>query len=156
MNGQVEKSSLPTALPLLVQRLTAAELIRRYGAGERDFRRLDLRGLNLSRQQLAGADFSGADLRSTDFLEANLQGVNFADAIGGLRRRNGLIQGLFLFVAGGLSGSMSAFMLVLLHLILYVGSRSLGDLFGLWPALLAEVFIFSLISWIAWEGFSGK
>ena len=139
-----------------MQRLTAAELIRRYGAGERDFRRLDLRGLNLSRQELAGVDFSGADLRSTDFLEANLQKVNFADAIGGLRRRNSLFQGLFLFVAGGLSGWLSAFMLVLLYYIFYVGSESLGDLFGLWPALLAGVFIFSLISWLAWEGFSGK
>ncbi len=126
-----------------MQRLTAAELIRRYGAGERDFRRLDLRGLNLSRQQLAGADFSGADLRSTDFLEANLQGVNFADAIGGLRRRNGLIQGLFLFVAGGLSGVLNAFALALLGLLInFTASESVRLLLGLWLALLAEIVIF--------------
>ena len=139
-----------------MQRLTAAELIRRYGAGERDFRRLDLRGLNLSRQQLAGADFSGADLRSTDFLEANLQGVNFADAIGGLRRRNGLIQGLFLFVAGGLSGGLNFFMLVILYSSLYRDIGSMRSSLGLWPSLLAGVIIFTLLFVVAWEGFSVK
>ncbi len=139
-----------------MQRLTAAELIRRYGAGERDFRRLDLHGLNLSRQQLAGADFSGADLRSTDFLEANLQGVNFVDAIGGLRRRNGLIQGLFLFVDGGLSGSLNFFMLAILYGLLYSGSVSMRSSLGLWPSLLAGVIIFTLLFVVAWEGFSVK
>ncbi len=139
-----------------MQRLTATELIRRYGAGERDFRRLDLRGLNLSRQQLAGADFSGADLRSTDFLEANLQGVNFADAIGGLRRRNGLIQGLFLFVAGGLSGGLNFFMLLILYSSLYSDSGSMRSSLGLWPSLLAGVIIFTLLFVVAWEGFSVK
>ena len=139
-----------------MQRLTAAELIRRYGAGDRDFRRLDLRGLNLSRQQLAGADFSGADLRSTDFLEANLQGVNFADAIGGLRRRNGLIQGLFLFVAGGLSGGLNFIMLGILYSSLYSGIGSMRSSLGLWPSLLAGVIIFTLLFVVAWEGFSVK
>ena len=139
-----------------MQRLTAAELIRRYGAGERDFRRLDLRGLNLSRQQLAGADFSGADLRSTDFLEANLQGVNFADAIGGLRRRNGLIQGLFLFVAGGLSGGLNFFMLFILYVSLYSDSGSMRSSLGLWPSILAGVIEFTLLFVVVWEGFSVK
>ena len=130
--------------------------MRRYGAGERDFRRLDLRGLNLSRQQLAGADFSGADLRSTDFLEANLQGVNFADAIGGLCRRNGLIQGLFLFVAGGLSGGFNSIMLGILDLLLYNDSGSLRPSLGLWPSLLAGVIVLTLLFVVVWKGFSIK
>ena len=140
-----------------MQRLTAAELIRRYGAGERDFRRLDLRGLNLSRQQLAGADFSGADLRSTDFLEANLQGVNFADAIGGLSQCNGQIQGLFLFVTGGLSGGLNFFMLLFLYSILYSNfERSVRSLLGLWPSLLVGVIVFTPLFVVVWEGFSVK
>lgn len=58
------------------QHLTAGELFKRYAAGERTFR-----GVNLSGQKLRGAvlsdiDISDSDLRSTDLREANLTRAN--------------------------------------------------------------------------------
>lgn len=67
-------------------RLSVTELLRRYGAGQRDFRGLDLSGLSFRGQNPAGFVFSGVDLRSTDFLEADLRGVNFRGARCGLIR----------------------------------------------------------------------
>ncbi|MDJ0695488.1 pentapeptide repeat-containing protein [Mastigocoleus sp. MO_188.B34] len=59
--------------------MKASEVLRRYAAGERDFRRVNLRG-----QDLSGADFSNADIRGTNFTKANLRGANFDGAQAGL------------------------------------------------------------------------
>jgi uncharacterized protein YjbI with pentapeptide repeats len=72
-------------------RLRAEDVLRRYAAGERDFRGADLTGLRFHRVCLAGADFSGADLRGTDFLEADLQGAKFIEATCGLSPRSDLL-----------------------------------------------------------------
>ena len=53
-----------------------AELLSRYGAGERSFERLILRGA-----ELEGADLEGINLRKADLTGANLQGVNLRGAI---------------------------------------------------------------------------
>jgi uncharacterized protein YjbI with pentapeptide repeats len=65
-------------------RLSQAEVLRRYQAGERDFRGADLSGLQFRGQTLAGVDFSGTDLRGTDFLEADLRRATFVGARFGL------------------------------------------------------------------------
>ena len=65
--------------------LNAAELLKLYNAGRRDFRGENLRGQNFKGKDLAGADFSGADIRSANFSRADLRGANFSDAKVGLR-----------------------------------------------------------------------
>ena len=64
-------------------RLTAADVLRRYAAGERNFRAANLSGLRFRGANFSGADFSGAVLRSTDFRDARLERTNFSGALGG-------------------------------------------------------------------------
>ncbi|NEQ51954.1 MAG: hypothetical protein F6K11_17750, partial [Leptolyngbya sp. SIO3F4] len=67
--------------------MKAAEVLRLYETGRRDFKGESLRGQNLKGKDLSGADFSGADIRSTNFTNANLTGANFSRAKAGLQRR---------------------------------------------------------------------
>ena len=67
--------------------MKAAELLRLYEAGRRDFSGENLRSQNFKGQNLSGADFSRADIRSTNFTNANLNKANFTHAKAGLRRR---------------------------------------------------------------------
>lgn len=64
--------------------MKASEVLRRYTAGERDFRRANLRGQNFKGQDLSGADFSEADIRGANFSRVNLTDVKFIGAISGL------------------------------------------------------------------------
>ena len=76
-------------------KMTGAELVRRYNAGERDFRYADLRSANLWsadlrhadlenanlwRANLQNADLRHADLRSADLVNANLRGADLRSA----------------------------------------------------------------------------
>lgn len=55
----------------------ANELLERYAAGERDFRRAQLKNAELARANLEKADFAEADLSNSDLSEANLCSVSF-------------------------------------------------------------------------------
>lgn len=65
--------------------MKASEVLKRYKAGERDFRGVNLRGQSFKGQDLSGANFSEADLRSTNFTGATLRRTNFTGAKCGLQ-----------------------------------------------------------------------
>ena len=56
------------------------ELLRRYAAGERDFRQADLSEADLSEANLSEADFRVADLREANLSRANLSRANLSEA----------------------------------------------------------------------------
>ncbi|EKQ69198.1 putative low-complexity protein [Leptolyngbyaceae cyanobacterium JSC-12] len=89
--------------------MKASEVLRRYAAGDRDFRRTSLRGQHFKGQDLSGADFSEADIRGTNFTHANLKGTNFTNAKAGLQKRWVLIQLLLVFLLAALAGVLQGY-----------------------------------------------
>ncbi|MBW4550384.1 MAG: pentapeptide repeat-containing protein [Aphanocapsa sp. GSE-SYN-MK-11-07L] len=83
-------------------RLTAEELLERYAAGERDFRKVNLReaclsganlcGINLSRARLSDADLSGINLSEAKLSDADLSRTNLerANLVGARSNRSDL------------------------------------------------------------------
>lgn len=60
--------------------LTTEELLEAYAAGERDFRRANLKYARLTGATLRGASFHGADLTGADLDGADLSSVDFPRA----------------------------------------------------------------------------
>jgi len=113
--------------------MRAAEVLRRYAAGERDFRGVNLRGQNFRNKDLSEADFSGADIRSADFTGATLCGANFSGAKAGLQRWWAIVLVLFSWVLAGVSGYFSGFAGYLVALIF---SDSSSDVAVGWFSLI--------------------
>ena len=123
--------------------MKAAEVLRLYEAGRRDFRGENLRGQNFKGKDLSGADFSGADIRSANFTNANLTGANFTQAKAGLQRRwvIGLLALSFLLSA--VSGFLSAFASYFVSLTF--DSSSLENQVTGWVSLAVVVVLITII-----------
>ena len=137
-------------------RFTKAEVLRRYQAGERDFRGADLRCLRFRGATLAGADFSGADLRGTDFLEADLRGATFVGARCGLPLVRWLGQGVMAMGIGVIAGFILFFGIVLSVSVLFQGAGSFRAYSGLPMSIGLLLLLLAEIIYFAWEGFNSK
>ncbi|GAB4375863.1 MAG: hypothetical protein Kow00121_22120 [Elainellaceae cyanobacterium] len=89
--------------------MKASEVLRRYQAGEREFRRANLRGQNFKGRNLSGADFSEAEICGANFSNAILRGANFNWATAGMQKRWILVQLLLLLVMAILSGVLQGY-----------------------------------------------
>lgn len=87
--------------------MEASEVLRRYRAGDRDFRHANLRGQSFQGKNLAKADFSEADFRYADIRGANFNnskfvGAKFSGAKAGLQKRWFVGLVLFFWLMSGL------------------------------------------------------
>ncbi len=140
-----------------MKQMTAQAVLQRYHNGERDFRRVNLRGLSFKGQNLAGADFSEADIRSTNFAKANLSHTNFSGAIGGIQTRWWLVQQLLALIIAALSSFLSAFSGAWIAAILFYQSNDASEqityrVAGVVTLLILAVTMLS----IARQGFNTK
>ncbi|HCF28974.1 MAG TPA: hypothetical protein DEV81_17625, partial [Cyanobacteria bacterium UBA11049] len=87
--------------------MKAEEVLKRYRAGERNFRRVKLQGQSFKDEDLSGADFSEADIRGANFTKANLKGANFSHARAGLQRRWAIVLLIVSFLLSALLGIIS-------------------------------------------------
>lgn len=67
--------------------MKAAELLRQYDAGRRDFSGESLRGQKLTNLDLSEIILSNADIRGADFSDTNLTNGNFKEVRTGLQKR---------------------------------------------------------------------
>ena len=102
--------------------MRATEVLRRYAAGERDFRNTNLRDQNFKNQDLSGADFRGADIRSTTFIGAKLKGCNFSEAKAGLSYCRTALLVLISWLLAAIAGFLTGLFGVLAALIFSNGS----------------------------------
>ncbi|NEO74616.1 pentapeptide repeat-containing protein [Moorena sp. SIO3H5] len=118
-------------------------ILARYAQGERDFRKVNLRGQSFQGRNLSGADFSEADLRGANFKNAMLRGTKFRQAKAGLQRSWSiailLVSSIALILSGITSfygGSYTAF------IVNYVKG---ANLIFAWIGLVAIIVLFVVI-----------
>ena len=122
--------------------MKAKEVLAKYAEGERDFRRVDLRGQSFKGQNLSGADFQGADIRGTNFTGASLTGVDFQKAKAGLQQHWMIAQLLLSSVLAAISAFCSIFAGAIVTLSF--NSSNLENQIAGWVAL-AILVVFSII-----------
>ncbi|NJN71377.1 MAG: pentapeptide repeat-containing protein [Limnothrix sp. RL_2_0] len=89
--------------------MKAKHIIERYEAGERNFQRLNLRGMNFKKVDLSGADFSECNICGTNFRGATLKKTNFIKTKGGLQKRWYFSLLLASIIASSLAGLFNLF-----------------------------------------------
>ena len=108
----------------MTEKLTASEVLRRYAAGERNFRRVNLRGQSFKGKDLSGADFREADIRGTKFTSANLRGAKFCGVKAGLQKRWAV--GLVIF--SGILLAISGFFSILILFLMFNACQNIQNI----------------------------
>ncbi|WP_293089168.1 pentapeptide repeat-containing protein [Moorena sp. SIO3H5] len=121
--------------------MEANEVLIRYKNGERDFRRVNLRGQSFQGQDLSGADFSEADIRGANFKNANLTGTNFCQAKAGLQKLWVTVLMLVSWIVSGLSGILSFLGGAVVAFIF----DNLDNQVSSWIALVCVIIVYSVI-----------
>jgi len=122
--------------------MKASEVLKKYAAGERDFRKENLRGQFFQGQNLSGADFSEADIRGANFKKTNLTGTKFCQAKAGLQKRWVTVLMLVSWIVSGVSGIASLLAGGVVALIF--GNNLENQVFG-WIALISLIIVYSVI-----------
>ncbi|NEO74963.1 pentapeptide repeat-containing protein [Moorena sp. SIO4G3] len=122
--------------------MKAKDVLEKYAAGERDFRRANLRGQSFQGQDLSGADFSEADIIGTNFKNAILRDTRFCKAKAGLQKRWVIVLLLLSWITSGVSGftSLSGRFLVARK---FTSQGVVEQLFG-WIALVVIIVLFTV------------
>jgi hypothetical protein len=130
-----------------MKKMTAQEVIQRYHKGERDFRRLTLRGQSFYDQNLSGADFSEADIRSTNFAKANLSKTNFSRVNCGCNTKYVLIQHTTKIVLGIALGYVCAISsLLIIGMVRDTSNASIAfDIAGIGAIFLLLIALMSIL-----------
>ncbi|MEM7579086.1 MAG: pentapeptide repeat-containing protein [Cyanobacteria bacterium P01_A01_bin.80] len=124
--------------------MKASEVLNRYAVGERDFRRVSLRGQSFKGQDLSGADFSEANIRSADFSGAILKGSKFCGAKAGLQKHWMiflLVASLLLLVFLGLMLGVNAYFI----LYFFLPTADYNIIIGLFVLLAHTIFFVVII-----------
>ena len=122
--------------------MKASGVLKKYAAGERDFRKENLRGQFFQGQNLSGADFSEADIRGANFKKTNLTGTKFCQAKAGLQKRWVTVLMLVSWIVSGVSGIASLLAGGVVALIF--GNNLENQVFG-WIALISLIIVYSVI-----------
>ncbi|NES83963.1 MAG: hypothetical protein F6K10_22535 [Moorea sp. SIO2B7] len=122
--------------------MKANEVLKRYAAGERDFRRENLRGQSFKGENLSGADFSETDIRGANFKNAILTRTKFCKAKAGLQKRWAIVLLLVSLIVSGVSGISSLLAGGVVGLIF--DNKLDNQVFG-WIALIILIIVYSVI-----------
>ena len=122
--------------------MKAADVIKAYKNGERNFQRLNLRGANFKGQDLSGADFSDCQIQSANFSKATLTNTKFIGAKAGLQKRWVIILLLVVLVLIIISSFFSA---LLGYIVALIFDSELKNKVSGWTGLIT-IIIFSIIS----------